>query len=54
MGHREASRVDHRASRGIGVYIAHAFARRGYNLTLVARSQSGLEQTKHLLKKSDV
>ena len=42
------------ASRGIGVYIAHAFARRGYNLTLVARSQSGLEKTKHLLRKSDV
>ena len=42
------------ASRGIGVYIAQAFARRGYNLTLVARSQPGLEKTKHLLRKSGV
>ena len=38
------------ASRGIGVYIAQAFARRGYNLTLVARSQPGLENTQHLLR----
>ncbi|MFH1853301.1 MAG: SDR family NAD(P)-dependent oxidoreductase [Candidatus Neomarinimicrobiota bacterium] len=34
------------ASRGIGRYIARTLARKGYNLALVARSKSGLAQTK--------
>jgi short-subunit dehydrogenase len=38
-------------SKGIGSAIAHALAKRGHNLVLIARHLDKLEETKHFLEK---